>query len=312
MLKCVGLFLCTLMSNLPHFPKHYETEADLVALLKTRGLIVPDESKAMHYLENIGYYRLSAYMHPFLKTPKEAHQYKSGTTFEQVVRLYRFDKKLRMLLLNEIEKVEIAIRRAIMGIPALSTGDIFWLTNATHFANPRIFQKTKSTIDDEYAKSSEDFIKHFKQSYGDPYPPAWILGELLTMGNVNMIYRNLKKDKKRKRVSHHFGLQPAVMESWITALTLLRNACCHHSRVWNKASNITPAMPRRTTLPWITSQPNTQRVYFLICIIKYFLTTVSPANRLADKLRALFADFPEIDKAALGFTAGWESEPLWQ
>ena len=43
-------------------------------------------------------------MYPFLKVPKESHQYKEGTTFQQVLNLYRFDKKLRMLLLNEIEK----------------------------------------------------------------------------------------------------------------------------------------------------------------------------------------------------------------
>ena len=107
----------TLMERLPHFMKHYMTEADLMALLKSRGLVISDEDKAVRYLESIGYYRLSAYMYPFLKVPKETHQYKDGTTFQQVLNLYRFDKKLRMLLLNEIEKVEIAIRRAIMNIP---------------------------------------------------------------------------------------------------------------------------------------------------------------------------------------------------
>ena len=102
------------MERLPHFMKHYMTEADLMTLLKSRGLVISDEDKAVRYLESIGYYRLSAYMYPFLKVPKETHQYKNGTTFQQVLNLYRFDKKLRMLLLNEIEKVEIAIRRAIM------------------------------------------------------------------------------------------------------------------------------------------------------------------------------------------------------
>ena len=92
----------TLMERLPHFMKHYMTEADLMALLKSRGLIISDEDKAVRYLESIGYYRLSAYMYPFLKAPKETHQYKDGTTFQQVLNLYRFDKKLHMLLLNEI------------------------------------------------------------------------------------------------------------------------------------------------------------------------------------------------------------------
>ena len=131
-----------------------------MAQLKSRGLVISDEDKAVRYLESIGYYRLSAYMYPFLKVPKEIHQYKDGTTFQQVLNLYRFDKKLRMLLLNEIEKVEIAIRRAIMNIPVQMTGDIYWLTNSVHFANQRTFQETKNTIDREYAKSTEKFIKY--------------------------------------------------------------------------------------------------------------------------------------------------------
>ena len=299
------------MESLPHFMKHYMAETDLVALLESRGLIVSDEAKAVRYLESIGYYRLSAYMYPFLKVPKESHQYKEGTTFQQVLNIYRFDKKLRMLLLNEIEKVEIAIRRAIMNIPVQMTGDIYWLTNSVHFANQRTFQETKNTIDREYAKSTEEFIKHFKNSYCDPYPPSWILGELLTMGNVNMIYRNLKADKIRKRISHYFGLQPIVLESWITSLTLLRNACCHHSRVWNKVSSIMPVSPRRIAHPWITLSTNPQRVYFTICIIKYFLDIISPNNDMQGKMLTLFANYPEIDLAALGFPNGWESEPLW-
>ena len=133
----------TLMERLPHFMKHYMTEADLMVLLKSRGLVISDEAKAVRYLESIGYYRLSAYMYPFLKVPKETHQYKDGTTFQQVLNLYRFDKKLRMLLLNEIEKVEIAIRRAIMNIPVQMTGDTYWLTNSVHFAK-ELFKKQRT------------------------------------------------------------------------------------------------------------------------------------------------------------------------
>jgi abortive infection bacteriophage resistance protein len=308
-----GAFLYyTLMDRLQHFLKQYLTETELVALLKNRGLIISEEAKAIRYLESIGYYRLSAYMFPFLMLPKEEHQYKEGTTFKQIINLYRFDKKLRMLLLNEIEKVEIALRRAIMNIPVQMTGDMYWLTNPVHFANQRTFQDTKATIDREYAKSTEDFIQHFKHSYCEPYPPAWILGELLTMGNVNMIYRNLKADRIRKRISQYFGLQPIVLESWITALTLLRNACCHHSRVWNKVSSIMPVSPRRIAHPWICLPTNPQRVYYTICIIKYFLDIISPNNDLNAKMKTLFSTFPEINLSAMGFPSEWEIEPLWR
>lgn len=83
------------------YTKPAKSPADLVQQLKQRGLAITDEARAERYIDNIGYYRLSAYMYPFLAEPKTAHQYKSGITFDRVLRLYRFDKKLRVLLFNE-------------------------------------------------------------------------------------------------------------------------------------------------------------------------------------------------------------------
>ena len=101
-----------------NFGKDYKTPRELVTLLENRGLIINDRQKAQLYLESIGYYRLSAYMHPLLKTPKILHLYKEGATFNKVMMLYRFDKKLRLLLFNEIEKIEIAVREAVMNMTA--------------------------------------------------------------------------------------------------------------------------------------------------------------------------------------------------
>lgn len=55
-----------------------------------------------------------------------------------------------------------------------------------------------------------------------------------------------------------------------------------------------------------------RRIYYNICIIKYFLDIISPNNDFLAKLRWLFIDFPEIDLRAMGFPEGWEFEPLWQ
>lgn len=106
--------------------KPAKSPADLVQQLKQRGLVFADGARAERYIDNIGYYRLSAYMYPFLAEPKTAHQYKTGITFDRVLRLYRFDKKLRVLLFNEIEKIEVAFRDAVVNTITDSTGDIFF------------------------------------------------------------------------------------------------------------------------------------------------------------------------------------------
>ena len=169
-----------------HFIKTYKNHSELVDLLQSRGLLIDNTKRAEHYIQNIGYYRLSAYIHPFLKSPKSAHQFKDSATFDKVLMLYRFDKKLRVLLFNEIEKIEVAVRESVMNMTAERSGDIFWLTNPVHFHDQNIFINSKSLLKREYERSTEDFIEHFKLTYIEPFPPAWILGELLPMGNVNI------------------------------------------------------------------------------------------------------------------------------
>ncbi len=295
-----------------NFSKEYKSPKELVSLLETRGLIINDSIKAQQYIENIGYYRLSAYMYPLLKSPKSLHQYKEGASFYKVMRLYRFDKKLRMLLFNEIEKIEIAVKEAIMNIVSKETDDKYWLTNSDHFHNIDIFNSSLTMLSREYERSTEDFIEHFKRTYAESFPPAWILGELLPMGNVNMYYRNLKNKTLKKQIAKRFFLHAPVFESWLSVLTLTRNACCHHARVWNKVNKIIPNDMKHMTRPWISIPSNKQRVYYNICIIKYFIDIISPNNDMLDKITKLFNTFPEIDKKALGFPIGWEQEPLWQ
>ena len=133
-----------------NFGKDYKTTQELVSLLENRGLIIDDKQKAQLYLESIGYYRLSAYMHPLLKVPKALHQYKEGATFSKVMMLYRFDKKLRLLLFNEIEKIEIAVREAVMNMTVERTGDIFWLINPIHFRDQSIFNNSMAMLSKEH------------------------------------------------------------------------------------------------------------------------------------------------------------------
>lgn len=245
-------------------------------------------------------------MFPFLLEPKTDHLYKPGITFERILRLYRFDKKLRILLFNEIEKIEVAFRAAVVNIVAEKTVDPFWMTNAS-FINAG----TLSLIEKEYKHSTEDFIEHFKSTYSDPFPPAWIIAEILPFGNITWIYRNLPGSYK-KAIARKFHLQAPSMESWMSVVALTRNSCCHHARVWNKVNAIVPTTVLNMKRPWIDPSTDKRRIYYNICIIKYFLDIITPANDFKAKINALLADFPEIDINAMGFNPDWGNEPLWQ
>ena len=296
-----------------HFHKTYQSPADIVALLQCRGLDIDNPKRAKHYIRNIGYYRLSAYLYPLLQMPKETHCYKVGSTFQDALNLYRFDKKLRLFLFNEIEKVEIALRSALANIVAEETGNIFWITDASIFANEDKFNRTMALVDKELNNSKEDFILHFREKYSNAYPPAWMLVEILPLGVVTRIYENIKSNALKKKIASRFDLPVPMFISWFTVITLTRNSCCHHSRVWNKIYAVNPKVAKKKLKrPWVSEEVSPYRTFYEICIIKWFVDVVSPNNDMKGHLQQLLADFPMIDIKAMGFPANWQEEPLWK
>ena len=286
---------------------------DLVTLLKNRGLIISDEQKAVDYFTNISYFRFSAYLYPLLENPKTAHKYKIGSTFEMALDMYRFDRKLRVLLFNEIEKIEVAIRTAMNNLISSALNDVFWMTENCHFANPHSFSKSLSLIQSELNRSKEEFVEHFKNKYIEPYPPAWMISEIIPLGVLCGIFNNIQSMRIKKMVAGQFGLSVPVFSSWILVLAILRNVCCHHNRTWNKDHLVIPANIHSPVFPWIDStKTDAKRIYYRICIIKYLLFTVSPNNRFTQKIKSLLAEYPTVDTRAMGFPAGWQNEPLWK
>lgn len=272
------------------FHKRYSSPRELIPLLRTRGLAIDDEAKAEQYLTTISYYRLSAYMYPFIDFPKTEHKYKPDSSFSKVMMLYLFDKKLRLLIFNEIEKIEIAVRSTIVNVGCKITRDSFWMTNPSFFADKNKFDKTMALIDLELHRSKEDFITHFYETYSNPYPPAWILAEILPFGVVTNIYSNIKDNKIKKQVSKTFDLQIAPFQSWLTIVSLTRNNCCHHSRIWNRQFTLMPMIPNKMNKRWITLKTDKLRIYFNLCIIKYFVDVISANNRMTEKLKGLLKE----------------------
>ena len=293
------------------YTKTYLPPSQLVTLLKSRGLHIEDDARTENYIRRIGYYRFSAYLYPLLALPKENHVFKPETAFNQALDMYRFDRHLRLLMFNEIEKIEVAVRSAIVNITSRETGNPFWMTDPACFYDANTFVKTKQLIDAELVKSREDFIEHFRNTYSDPYPPAWMLAEILPLGVLTRIYNNIKSNQIRKKIAQEFSLGIPVFNSWMTIITVARNNCGHHARVWNRTFALQVLTQRRMTRPWISISVNQRKVYFSLCIIKYFLNVISPQNDMQAKIDVLLAAYPSIDVTAMGIPRGWENEPLW-
>ncbi len=294
------------------YTKIYTTPSELVTLLQERGLDCTDVPDAERLLRSIGYYRFSGYLYPFLKQPKKEHRFKCGSSIGAANNLYDFDRKLRQLIFDQIERIEVAVRSAIVNITCAETGDVFWMTNPASYARVDGYNRTMSLIDKELNVSREDFIAHFREVYDNPYPPAWMLAEIMSMGTLTRVYENIRTNRIRKCIAQCFGLNIPVFTSWMTIVTLTRNTCCHHARLWNRSLSLRALTMDRHEWPWVSDDVKQGRVFFTLCIIKHFIDIIVPNNSLKKDLCELLSQYPDVDHAAMGFPAEWECEDLWK
>lgn len=297
------------------FNKRPLTIPEQIQLLKNRGMVFEDEGSAERYLAGISYYRLSAYWYTFLTNPKQNHVFQPGTRFQQAIETYVFDRKLRLLIFAEIERIEIALRTQIISCFCHEFGNN-WYEDKKLFRNPNYYHKFQTLILDEMNRTSEVFISHYRAKYTDPpNPPAWMILELASFGQMSLLYKNLKNTSARKLVAKHFGVHENVLESWLECLSYVRNTCAHHMRLWNRKLPKPPIWPHHTQDTWVKQKPDAQyqnRLYSALCIIRYLLARIIPNTSFSARLQDLLNEYPRIPRHYMGFTGNWEDEPLWK
>ncbi|MCB0543984.1 MAG: Abi family protein [Saprospiraceae bacterium] len=284
-----------------------------IRLLQSRGLLIDDFVKAESYLSHISYYRLRAYTYPFQDNTDSSHPFHPGVTFDDVLNVYRFDRKLRILVFDAIERIEIALRTQIIYHCSLVHGSHFYQRGAL-YRNRQNFIKDLKTADKEAKRSTEVFIKHYKSKYSHPKrPPAWMVLEILPFGTLSKLFENLRISPEKKTIAAHFGLNIFVLESWMHTLNHVRNICAHHSRLWNRTLTQIPKLPKNPSFTWVRHAiifPD--RIYATLCCIQYLLNTVSPSHTFHIRLKGLLQEYANTDLVSMGFPPDWDTEPFWK
>lgn len=299
------------------FDKRAFTIQQQIIQLKERGLSISEDDRAEHYLSHISYYRLGEYWFS-MQSDKENHVFKVNSKFGDVIALYNFDRELRILLFDIIEKIEISLRTKL--IYHLSHEfDPWWFQNFNIFTDSRALVKTLSGLEEELERTKDDTIKkHFKKHKDDQrFPPSWKSLEQTSFGALSKLYGNLKHTVKSKDIiAEEFGaVNHTYLPSWLQSMAQVRNFCAHHSRLWNK--NL-PGMPKLLSKPpfdWVSDVPKQhefQKLYIHLCLLKYLLNIIQPENHFAVRLNDLFDKYPNVDPDALGMKENWQNEPLWK
>lgn len=283
--------------------------------LITRGLVVKNKQLALSTLSTISYYRLSAYWYPFKKRNADrtvTNIFIPNTTFEECLNLYEFDRKLRLLVLDAIERVEVAIRTKIIYFLAHNYG-AFGHSNSSNFHVSFDHKKWSQDTLKEVNRSKDEFILHYQKEYLDfPILPIWMLTEIMSLGNLSVLYSGMKNSDKAC-ISKKFNVHYKTLFHWLHTLTYIRNICAHHSRLWNREFGIRPEkLKDKEWLPPIT--PRSDRIFYILLILRFLLKVTDNGNDWMEKINLLISPFTQkrAYRAAMGIPENWQEHPLWR
>ena len=308
MLKLAGFSFSATME----FAKPPLSYADQAALLIERGLVVSDPNVLMRQLEAVGYYRLCAYWYPFKQADSS---FVPGTSFDVVWNRYVFDRQLRLAVMDAIERVEIAIRTALVTELAMRHG-AFAHVDPKNFPSAHLARHARflEELRSEAQRSRERFVDHFKATY-DEFPdlPIWAAVETMTFGSMFTLFAMSEK-KVQKNVARKYGIAGPVLYSWLKTLNYVRNICAHHARLWNRELAIRPMVPDVKNGPeWHRPQSiDTNRMFVVLTILRLLLHRVAPQSAWRDRLFAQFDRFPDVPLASMGMDVGWRQHTLWR
>lgn len=286
-----------------------------------------DEALAQQWLTNVSCYRLSAYWYP-ARTRDErgarSDSFHEGTAFKDVVALYEAGRRLRTLIHDGMERIEITMRARI---DELLCADDPLAYNEPHrfrsnFNHALWIETARRRID--RARGRNESIRHYRDEYGGRHP-FWVLAEVLDFSDLSRLFQGLHPQGQRSiaeglgividlsalsRSQRRRVISSSPLTSWLEQLTIVRNTCAHHGRVWNK--HFIPATTAALrTQHALSSLPEGQseRIFGTLTVMAYPLRVTSPGTTWPEKVATLVNDDllpnPLVSPGRLGVPASW-------
>jgi abortive infection bacteriophage resistance protein len=294
----------------PTFSKPALSIDEQLQKLVDRGLHVENLAETRLHLNTLNYYRLAAYWLG-MESDHSTHQFSQDASFERAVDLYIFDREFRLLLLDAIERVEVAVRTQY----AYQLGQKY---GAHPHLRPSLFKSkwnyaaNRLSLENDAQRSKENFIRHLLQHYAEPVPPIWATLEIMTLGQLSIWYANLKKSHDRNDIARYFDFDERQFVSFLHRLSTVRNLCAHHSRVWNRDFTFTFQLPRHRPkeLAKAINSREPRRIYNTLSALVFLMDKICPGLQWKTRLKELMAKHT-ISEHDMGFPEDWQITALW-
>lgn len=290
---------------------HLTYQQQLQKLIELGMTIDLPQTEVISLLSHCNYYRLSGYWH---HKRQSENRFSDGVCISEIVSIYKFDKELRLLLLDAIEQIEVSVRTQFAYQLSAKYGAHFHL-DENLFSKRHIYQKTIHKLHEEVGRSQEDFIAHLTGKYSEALPPIWASVEVMSLGQLSNWYTNIKLRQDALMVASNYGLDSQTLSSLLHHLTVLRNMCAHHARVWNRLFTISIQPPRAKPAILIsamqTDAKQKMKLYNTLVMMNWMLNIIQPDHDWTHRLLALLAEYPTIQTRHMGFPQSWRNHPIW-
>lgn len=306
------------------YDKPHASLDEQIERLQKRGMLIKDVDTAKHELRNIGYYRLSSYWYRFETPPVEGHRthnFRPGVTFDDVFKLYVFDQRLRVLLLEAIERLEISMRAVwaealseVYGPHALLESKCFSDKDVYFQGVAKLIQSTAR------ARNSSAEIQHYLKTYCSPLcPPIWLAISVMTFGEVLRWLKNTDIAQIKGKVARAFGFPNAnVMIGTFRSILTVRNMCAHQERLWDSVL-ITrmPLITKHFQAPMVTLKQKDQivadaRMYNYLLVLGHLMINLNNDTSWPHRIASLVkSSLTKEQQRTMGFPIDWEHYDFW-
>lgn len=218
-----------------------------VQKLQVNGLSLgrEDLGPARQLLLDHNYYRLSGYFRYFQVDPRSGkNRFTSQSTFEQIRTAYELDLKLAEHLRRGLAEFEVVFRSQLAYYMAKSSGPDSYLEERIYADQNGARSRLLADIARDLKQSEERFVRHHDRR-GETLP-VWAAVEVMSLGTTSKMY-GLVRDSEGvfRPVAARFGISHRASRPIFRSMTVLRNVCAHHSRIWNR-DDIKVEAPRET------------------------------------------------------------------
>ena len=221
------------MANNPYIKTH-ATSSQRIAHLRTRGLTIIRPNVAARKIEEIGYERLRIYFLSRRNHSLPNKPFFPSTTYQDILRLYECDAKLRDICFRGVGLFELVLRNRLSEVLSTRYGSHPYF-EVSAFKNSKQHIEALDKIISVFQQSKDQRAKHYRDTYTEPpLPPIWVLKEFLTFGAAARIYGALSTPMRTDIASHFKVISLPVFDSWVPSFVDLRNICAHHDRLFNR------------------------------------------------------------------------------